>query len=508
MTISFSSPHCGRLARLALVAVLLAGCNITPGRSDRPDNPFKTAQEGPGARSPLSDQELRQQAEELYRHARQALINAEYSDAIKRYDTLIARYPFSDFSTQAELEKMYAEYKSFQWDEATIAADRFLRAHPRYPSADYVMYLKGVADFSRDQGLFETLLPNNAKRDIGNQVRSYEDFALLVKRYPDSRYVGDARRRMLYSRNRIANHELSVAQFYFSRGAYVAAAKRATDIISDYPGAPATAEALKILQRSYASLGLTQEAKDAATVIAMSSNQVQYTDAPKPGVVTKQPDPYMEIRRPKSSSSGWHSKTRRAKTQQAPAGGGSPAPTAPSTPAAPTAPTTKDAPATSSGPTSRLENAPARIMVAEAAPQPAYVLVAEGVSQDDSGGGAASVTAASSESANAAADANPANTTPEKPGLMTRFANLFSSLDTTKPENQHVFVIGGSKTAATTVADSSPAAPFGNAPSDNAAAPSPPSAATPTKTAPAKSSGFTLRYGGTEDATSPRPEGN
>jgi len=346
MTTLLSPPHFGRLAQLVAIGLLVAGCSSNPDK-DRPENPFKTAQEGPGgAKSPLSDRELRQQAGELYRHAREALNNSDYAVAITRYDALISRYPFSDYSTQAELEKIYAQYKSFQSDDAVTAADRFLRAHPRHPSADYVMYLKGVTDFDRDQGVMEALVPNSSKRDIGNQRRAFEDFALLLQRYPNSKYIGDARRRMLYSRNRIADHELSVAEFYVTRGAYVAAAKRATDIITEYPGAPATADALKILERSYAKIGLDQEAKDTATLIAMNTDKITFTDAPKPGVVT----------------------------------------------------------------------AP----VVAAVPPPAAAQTA------DAGTGTAAA----------------------KPGFMSRFTHAFDIFDTSKPENQHVIVIGNSGSAA------------------------------------------------------------
>ena len=346
MTTPSSSPALPRLAALTAATILMAlsaaGCSSDSSRGDRPENPFKTAAEGPGGtKSPLSDRELRQQAEELYRRARESLDNSDYVVAITKYDALIARYPFSDYSTQAELEKIYAQYKAYQFDEAITAADRFLRAHPRHPHADYIMYLKGVTDFERDQGLMSSVMPNTSKRDIGNERRAFEDFALLLQRNPTSRYANDARLRMLFARNRIAEHELSVAQFYVTRGAYVAAAKRATDIITEYPGAPATAEALKILQRSYAKIGLDQEAKDTATVIAMNSDTVQYTDAPKPGVLAANPN------------------------------------------ALPPAPPRNDT----------------------AAPAPAAQAPAEH-------------------------------------GLMSKFAGLFGIFDTSKPENQHTFVIG------------------------------------------------------------------
>jgi len=275
-------PQIVRTACLAAVGLGLAACSSNPDRVDRPENPFKVAAEGPGGpKSPLSDQQLRLQADQLYRQARAALDSADYSTAIKRYDQLVARYPFSDYSTQAELEKIFALYKSYQPDEAVAAADRFLRAHPRHPHADYVMYLKGLADFDRDQGLMSEFGLDNAKKDVSSEQRAFEDFALLAQRYPHSRYLGDARRRMIYCRNRIADHALSVARFYVSRGAYVAAAKRATDIIAQYPGAPATQDALKILELSYRKLHMDQQAQDAATLIALNPPAVEYADAPK-----------------------------------------------------------------------------------------------------------------------------------------------------------------------------------------------------------------------------------
>jgi outer membrane protein assembly factor BamD len=136
------------------------------------------------------------------------------------------------------------------------------------PSIDYVQYLKGLTNFDRDPSFSSMLGSSVAKGDVGNFQRAYDDFALLVQKYPTSRYVGDARERMIYLRNIIAEHELGVVEFYTARGAYVAAAKRAEQIIAQYPGAPATYRALELMEKSYRSAGLAQQAEDAGRLLA------------------------------------------------------------------------------------------------------------------------------------------------------------------------------------------------------------------------------------------------
>ncbi len=260
-----------RLVPLLVVAALITGCSSHPDRdrADRPENPFKTNRDGPGGpKAPQSDKELRLEADQLYRRASSALTENDYTTAIERYNQLIARYPFSDYSTQAELEKIYAQYRNYQPDEAVSGADRFLREHPRHPHADYIQYIKGLTDASRDESFTDFLPLDSTKKDVSNARRSYDDFALLLQRYPNSAYTGDARKRMVYLRNRVADHELSVVKFYVKRGAFVAAAKRCESIIAEYPGAPATAEALKLLEQSNRQIGLTAEADEAAKLIA------------------------------------------------------------------------------------------------------------------------------------------------------------------------------------------------------------------------------------------------
>lgn len=281
-----SAPRALRVLGIVSLAVAVTACSSKTPRADRPDNPFRTGQQdGPGSTTPQSEKALKLEASQAYRLAHDALQTGDYETANKRFTQLIARYPFTEYSTQAELEKIFAQYRSFQPDEAVLAADRFLREHPRHPRADYVQYLKGLTNSARSNGISDFLPLDTSKKDVLNERRAFDDFALLLQRYPTSLYAGDARKRMVYLRNRIASHELSIVKFYVKRQAWVAVSKRAENLIAEYPGAPATAEALTLLKLSYNKLGLKPQSEDITKIIAANTNSIRLADArpPKPG---------------------------------------------------------------------------------------------------------------------------------------------------------------------------------------------------------------------------------
>ena len=285
MTVSLASRlGVALLVSVAAVSGGLAGCSSDAKKEPgyRPKNPFaKSDRNTPGGSKPaVTEQELQLEAQQLYRVARGALESSDFAEATLRYDLLTERYPFTEYATQAELEKIYVLSRDFKVDEALSAADRFLREHPRHPRADYVQYVKGVIQAERDKGLSDVLPIDTSKKDVGNLRKAYDEFALLIQRYPSSRYNEDARARMMDLRNRIASNEMHVVDFYTRRGAWLAAAKRAEQVIAQYPGAPATMEALKTLERSYRQLGLTQEAEDAARTLAAQKGQLTLAVAP------------------------------------------------------------------------------------------------------------------------------------------------------------------------------------------------------------------------------------
>ena len=217
------------------------------------------------------DETLKWSAERFYAEAKESLEVGDYKTALKYYELLEARYPFGKYAQQAHLDIIYAYYKYEEPESALLTADRFIKLYPRHPQLDYVYYLKGLINFERNQGIFERLLPlDRSQRDQNTAVKSFYDFAELIERFPNSKYSQDARQRMLYLRNTLAENELHVARFYLQRGAYIAAANRAKMVIESYQRTPAVPYALVILAKSYKIMGLNNLSDSTLKVLKLN----------------------------------------------------------------------------------------------------------------------------------------------------------------------------------------------------------------------------------------------
>jgi outer membrane protein assembly factor BamD len=205
--------------------------------------------------------------EQIYSEARKDVRNGNYPTAIARYELLEARYPFSDQAKQGQLDLMYAYYKNRAGESAVDQADQFIRENPTHPRVDYAHYIRGLVYFESGLTWVERVFKADlAQRPPTEARKSFLAFQTLVQQFPKSPYAADARQRMVYLRNRLADYELEVARFYMKRGAYVGAASRARSVIEGYDGAPAVDEALKILAQAYRKLGVDDLAKVADNV--------------------------------------------------------------------------------------------------------------------------------------------------------------------------------------------------------------------------------------------------
>lgn len=209
--------------------------------------------------------------ERVYSEAKSALDTEDYFTALKYYEQLEARFPFGDYAQQSLLESAYAHYKSDDPETALATVDRFMRVYPLNPNMDYALYLRGLINFNKDIGLIEKYIPRDeSQRDPGAARFALNDFTTLVNRYPKSKYSEDAAQRIVYLRNRLAQHEINVAQYYMRRGSYIAAANRGKYVIENYPRTPAMPEALMIMAKAYKVLELHDLSEDALRVLELN----------------------------------------------------------------------------------------------------------------------------------------------------------------------------------------------------------------------------------------------
>ena len=235
---------------------------------------------------------------ELYQQAQADLDNSSYTSAVNKLKALESRYPFGRYADQAQLELIYANYKNSEPEAAKSAAERFIRLHPQHPNVDYAYYLKGLTSFDQDRGLLARFLPlDMTKRDPGAARDSYNEFAQLTSRFPNSRYAPDAKQRMIYLRNLLASYEIHVADYYLSRQAYVAAANRGRYVVENFQETPSVGDGLAVMVEAYQKMHL-----DDLAATSLETLKLNYPDHPSLA------DGEFQPKQTESDGRGWLSK--------------------------------------------------------------------------------------------------------------------------------------------------------------------------------------------------------
>ena len=227
--------------------LLFSACSLLPGQTDE----TKTWS-----------------AAKLYSEARDELAAGGYDKAIQHFEKLESRYPFGTYAQQAQMEIAYAYYRQNDQPQALAAVTRFIKLHPNHPNVDYMYYLRGLINFNDKLGMFDFVIKQDfTERDPKAAREAFDSFKQLAERFPDSVYTKDAILRMKYLVNAMAQYEVHVANYYFRRGAYLAAANRAQTAVTEYREAPAIEEGLFVMMRAYQELGLTELRDDAERVL-------------------------------------------------------------------------------------------------------------------------------------------------------------------------------------------------------------------------------------------------
>jgi outer membrane protein assembly factor BamD len=236
-----------RLAMALLITLFIAGC---------------------GTSTPKLDKTASWTAEQLYADAKEEMAASSWTTARERLTAVESRYPFGIYAQQALMDLAYVNWKDGENEQALAAIDRFQQLFPNHPGTDYMLYLKGLINFTPPSAFLGKVTGQDpAERDPKGLRASYDSFNELLKRFPNSKYAPDAQLRLNWLVNTLAMNEVYSARYYYERGAYIAAANRAQIVITDFEGVAANEQALTVMVMSYDKLGLTQLRDDAKRVL-------------------------------------------------------------------------------------------------------------------------------------------------------------------------------------------------------------------------------------------------
>ncbi|MCH9020673.1 MAG: outer membrane protein assembly factor BamD [Proteobacteria bacterium] len=196
--------------------------------------------------------------ESLYNEAMDQLSAGAYRGAAEAFDEVDRQHPYSVWATKAQIMAAYAQYQANAYDDAVLAAKRFIDLHPGHRDVAYARYLiaisyyEQISDVGRDQKMTEL---------------AFERLDEVIRRFPDTAYARDAKLKLDLARDHLAGKEMEVGRFYLRRGEHIAAINRFQVVVEKYQTTTHVPEALHRLTEAYLALGVTDEAQATAAVL-------------------------------------------------------------------------------------------------------------------------------------------------------------------------------------------------------------------------------------------------
>ena len=205
-----------------------------------------------------------------YNDAITQLDKGHYLQGIENLTNLRTFYPTGQYAEQALLDMMYAQYESGEYETAASSAERFISLYPSNPQVSYAYYVRGIANMEGSSEGLQLFKLNQAERDTSYLRLAFANFQELVNKYPNSPYAPDAAQRMTFIYNQFAESEMSAANWYIEREAYVAAVNRAKWVFQYYPLSESVPDAIAVLAYSHEKLGLTDLDNEYRTLLQIN----------------------------------------------------------------------------------------------------------------------------------------------------------------------------------------------------------------------------------------------
>jgi outer membrane protein assembly factor BamD len=196
--------------------------------------------------------------ETLYNFGKETLDQKRYKASALIFDEVERQHPYSVWARRAQLMSAFSYYMAREYQEAILAAQRFLSLHPGNKDAPYAYYLVAMSYYEQIIGV---------ERDQKVTQQALDALNELVRRYPNTDYAADARLKIDLARDHLAGKEMDTGRWYQSQGQYLAAVLRFRNVVEKYDTTTHVPEALERLVETYLALGIPEEAKKAAAVL-------------------------------------------------------------------------------------------------------------------------------------------------------------------------------------------------------------------------------------------------
>lgn len=183
-----------------------------------------------------------------------------YEEALRLYADVKNKFPYSNFATKAELAIADVYYKQESYAEAQVAYQMFKELHPTSPQSAYVQHRIGMSLYNQ--------LPSTIDRDLTLANEAILNLSDLIKKYPNSEYVAEAKEKRSAAIKMLAQKEEYIADFYFKRKAFMSALVRYEGLYNNFKGLGFDAKALSRASISASKIGDQPKAKKYEQILA------------------------------------------------------------------------------------------------------------------------------------------------------------------------------------------------------------------------------------------------
>jgi len=177
---------------------------------------------------------------DVYQDAQDDIDNDRYLLALDKLRIVKSKFSYTSYGALAQLRMGDVYFLQESYPEAAAAYETFVELYPRHEKAPYALFRSGEAYFKD--------IPSTIARDLRSADSAINAFNQYLRKYPDGEYAQQAAQMKALAYDKLAEKELSIAEFYIRRKKPDSARLRLQKILDDYSGSSVTDKAKELLK--------------------------------------------------------------------------------------------------------------------------------------------------------------------------------------------------------------------------------------------------------------------